>query len=73
MKLNCVDPLLITAGPATGLGEPARLKSLVFFIGSAADAVPIDPSLETLYCSSFDSKDSIVLMLGIGRLNNNTI
>ena len=79
MKSSCVDPLLDTAGAAIGLGEPARLKSLVFLIGSAGfaeglrlDVVPIDSFANAPPSSYVHSGDSTEFMLGNEQLDRNT-
>ncbi len=53
MELSCVDRLVFTAFVAAGLGEIAKLKSLVFFIGVAGTAgLPFAVSFESMLWKS---------------------
>ncbi len=80
VRSSCVDPLPVTAVAAIGLGEFARLKSLVFLIGSAGLAeglrffvvlfVPSGNASPSSYIHSGDSIDSI---LGNEQLCINTM
>lgn len=79
VRLSCVDPLPATAVATVGLGESARLNSLVFLIGSAGFAedlrllvVFIVPSANASPSSYIHSGDSVESMLGTEQLGVNT-